>query len=236
MTHIKLFILVFLLSSSALAWGPTGHRVVGEIAQRHLNPLAAKQIQDLLDGRSLAEVSNWADEIRNTPEFDPFKPLHYVDILPKFSSWEEKMAAQDQPDPKGDVVVAILTISEFLRTNDSKVFIPIPALAKIDRATAVKLLVHFVGDIHQPLHVIDGLGPDGKSIHGGNSIEVNWMGRWNSNLHSIWDDEMIDHENLSYEEMATYVDHSSLEELRLWNNSQVATWADENLKYREQIF
>jgi hypothetical protein len=236
MKYIKFVCLATLLSVQALAWGPTGHRVVGEIAQRHLTPTASERVKVLLDGQSLAEVATWADEVRNVPGYENFAPLHYVNILPEFETYEEKAAAEPEPHLKGDVVRATLELIEYLRTEDPKVFIPTPALMTVDKKTALKLLIHFVGDIHQPLHVIDALDSQGQSIGGGNSIQVNWMDKWKTNLHSVWDDEIIDHEKLSFEDLATFSNHVTFEQQKLWSSLNVLKWADESLQYRGQVF
>jgi hypothetical protein len=65
---------------SANAWGPTGHRVVAEIAQRHLTPAAQARVSTLLDGRTLADVANWPDDLRSDPRFDKYKLLHYATV------------------------------------------------------------------------------------------------------------------------------------------------------------
>jgi hypothetical protein len=228
----KTFILaITILSNVALAWGPTGHRAVAEIAQRHLRADVAKNLRDLLGGYSLAEVTNWADEIRNDSQYDAFKPLHYVHILPQFKSYSETT-----PADTGDVIVAIQTLMAYLKSNDTDKLKTVSALAGIDRPTAVKLLVHFVGDIHQPLHVLDANDKSGASIMGGNRLKVNWMNKWTSNLHSIWDDEMLDHERLSYSEMASFYDHATADEQKEWTSTPIPTWADEAVAFKAQVF
>ncbi|HEY6342999.1 MAG TPA: S1/P1 nuclease [Bryobacteraceae bacterium] len=61
-------------------WGPTGHRVVAEIAQRHLTPVARERTAKLLHEYSLAEVANWADELRSEPRYDKYKRLHFATV------------------------------------------------------------------------------------------------------------------------------------------------------------
>src|SRR5437660_12828074 len=84
------------------AWGPTGHRVVAEIAQRHLGPTAREHIARLLGGYSLAEVANWADELRSEPRFDKYKRLHFATVPNGLKSYRDA-----KPDNCGDVVTAI---------------------------------------------------------------------------------------------------------------------------------
>jgi hypothetical protein len=90
-------------------------------------------------------------------------------------------------------------------------------------------LVHFVGDIHQPLHV--GLGPD----RGGNGVKVMWF-RADSNLHRVWDSDMIDDKNLSYTELANWVSTASATDIVKWKKSSVRDWAKESVNYRKQVY
>ena len=230
MKYLLIISAITLSSSFSLAWGPTGHRTVAEIAQRHLRPDVAVRVKQTLNGYILSDVANWADD-RSLPVVLPFLPLHYVNVMPEFKSYQEEPANKN-----GDVFVAIMALINFLRTNNGADLATVPALAHIDRVTALKLLVHFVGDVHQPLHVIEGRDKSGQKLNGGNRFQVNWMGKWNSNLHSIWDDEMIDFERFSYSEYASFLDHASTADIDAWSQTSVVDWVNEGLSYRNQIF
>lgn len=95
--------------------------------------------------------------------------------------------------------------------------------------TALRFLVHFVGDLHQPLHI-------GGTDRGGNAVTVNWMNRWHTNLHSIWDDEMVDFERLSYQEFARFLDHASDAEVARWQSGDSTAWADECIAMRKELY
>jgi hypothetical protein len=187
----------------AIAWGPTGHRVVAEIAQRHLTPAARERVASLLRGYSLAEVANWADDLRSERRFDKYMPLHYATVPDGVKSYRDSKKALC-----GDLVAAIDALSAFLKTGSRDDLFAVKALTDksdgktkaacnpqetdpISAETGLRLLVHFMGDLHQPLHI-------GGADLGGNQVGVNWMNRWQSNLHSIWDDEMVDFERLDY--------------------------------------
>jgi hypothetical protein len=223
------------------ALGPTGHRVVAEIAQRHLTPAARRQIADLLGGYSLAEVANWADDLRSDPRFDKYKRLHFATVPNGTKSYRDST-----PDSCGDVVAAIDALSAFLRTGSRDDLFKVKALTDksdgntakacnpvetepITRETALRLLVHFVGDIHQPLHV-------GGTDRGGNMVKVSWLGRWQTNLHSVWDDEMVDFERLSYLEYANFLDHASEEQVARWQTGDAVAWADEDVAMRSALY
>ena len=82
-------LLLLTLPSSAFAWGPTGHRVVAEIAQRHLTPAAQAKVSKLLDGRTLADVANWPDELRSDPRFDKYRPIHFATVKDGLTSYRD---------------------------------------------------------------------------------------------------------------------------------------------------
>jgi hypothetical protein len=209
---------VFFFSLNGYSWGPTGHRTVAEIAQRHMDPAVARAVMKILNGQDLADVANWADEIRGTPEYSAFPPLHYADVAQTYKTYEDSPKASN-----GDVVVAITTLTEYLKTGNAACLSKVPALAHVDRVEALKLLVHFVGDVHQPLHI------GYQSDRGGNDVKVNWMNKWNTNLHSIWDDEMIDLEKLSYCDYAGFLNRRFDGHAKEWSGGTPASWADESL-------
>lgn len=177
----KLFTLVLLaLGSNVFAWGPLGHKVVGEIATLNLTPKAKQAVQKLLNNGSLTELATWADVIKNESKYAKTKTWHFVTIEDG-DSYE-----QSTKNPQGDVVIAIEDAINTLK-DASK--------AKEEQIEQLKFLIHFVGDIHQPLHV--GRGAD----RGGNEIDVNFMGR-QQNLHAIWDTGMVDSQQLGVAELA----------------------------------
>jgi nuclease S1 len=234
-------LLTTISAPSMFAWGPTGHRVVAEIAQLHLTPTARKQIADLLGGYSLAEVANWADELRSDPRYDKYKRLHFATVPNGMKSYRDST-----PDRCGDLVSAIDALSAYLRTGSREDLFKVKALTDksdgnakdacnpvetepISRAAALRLLVHFMGDLHEPLHV-------GGSDRGGNMVQVSWMGHWQTNLHSVWDDEMVDFERLSYVEYARFLDHASAEEIARWQAGDTIAWADEDVAMRSAVY
>jgi hypothetical protein len=172
------FILFFASSVDAFAWGYTGHRIIAEIAEQFLEPETAHQIRDLLaieNVTTLAEVSTWADQIRvQRPETAPW---HYVNIplrpAPNGSSGYD--ATRDCPN--GTCVVA--KIEQFERVLADR------DASGRERLEALKFVVHFVGDIHQPLHASN------DHDRGGNDVTVTFMGR-QTNLHAVWDSGIIE--------------------------------------------
>jgi hypothetical protein len=234
-------LLLFNLAPSARAWGPTGHRVVAEIAQRHLTRVAQARVTRILGGRTLADVANWPDELRSDPRFDKYKPLHFATVPDGVASYRDTTKA-----PCGDLVVAIDAFTAFLRTGSREALYAVKALTDksdgtapgacnpqqtdpITQDTALRFLVHLMGDLHQPLHI-------GGTDLGGNKVSVDWMDRWKTNLHSTWDDEMVDFERFDYTEYARFLDHASKAEKARWLTGDTISYADEAVAMRSKLY
>lgn len=159
-------------SSTAWAWGREGHRIVALIAADRLTPAARAQVADLLGGDAHGEmeaVATWADEIRE--ERPQTGPWHYVDIELSAKGYD---AARDCAG--GNCIVAQILKDERLVADRQ--------LAKPARAEALRFLIHFLGDLHQPLHCAD------HHDRGGNSVQVK-LGDEETNLHSVWDTAIV---------------------------------------------
>lgn len=204
----------FYFVSIVLAWGQTGHRVVGEVAQHHLNKKALKKVENILGGESLAMASTWMDEIRSDPKYNYTHDWHWV-AIPDATPY-----SKTKKNPKGDVISEINSIIKELKTHQ---------LSAEKEKTDLKFLIHLVGDIHQPLHV--GNGKD----KGGNDIKVKWFWK-NANLHRIWDSGMIDEKKLSYTELAKAIDNYGNKQIYLWQNSTLIDWANESVSLRKKVY
>lgn len=207
-----LLIVAFVCQS--YGWGATGHRVTGMIATNYLNKKAKKRIGALLGQESLAMVSTWMDDIRSDSTYDYATDYHFVTV--------ETGQTYDQAkkSPKGDIIEALERVIAELKSG------------KLDRAAEIqdlKFLVHLVGDIHQPLHV--GCCDD----MGGNKVQVKWFGG-NSNLHRVWDSDMIDGTKLSYTELAESLGKPDEATIKKYQSTSVRDWANESMRYREQVY
>jgi hypothetical protein len=187
----------------AWGWGPHGHRVVGELAERQVSAGTLAELRRLLPGAGLAEVSNWADEVRNDPRWRCANPLHYVTV-PEQSSWTE-------PPTGGDALATLIVAGDALADRSRP---------DAERALAVRWLVHLVGDLHQPLHV--GLGCD----RGGNSVPVSYFGR-PARLHEVWDELVLDDEVLSFTDKTNFLQDLSSAERSAQVGAGPLSWADE---------
>lgn len=210
MKYILLFL--FCLSSLSLTsfsseeWGATGHRATGEIAEKHLNRKARKAIDKLLGGQSLAFISTFGDEIKSDDAYRSYGPWHYVNF-PFDKSYDTHPKSE-----KGDLITAIQTCVSILKSKTS---------TKEEKAFHLKLLVHFMGDLHQPLHV--GKADD----KGANDFQVQWFNE-GTNLHSVWDTKMMESYNMTYTELATNTTRLSDGQLRLIESGDVQSWMAES--------
>lgn len=148
-------------------WGRDGHAIIAEIAWRELSDEARAEIKSLLGEASLPEIASWADVVRRESGYEWSAPLHYVNMPPDAAAYDP---ARDLP-PEGNVVSAIDRFAAELKDR---------SLPAKQRGEALMFLVHFVGDLHQPLH--GGRAED----RGGNSIELTFYEK-PMNLHAVWD-------------------------------------------------
>ena len=205
---------LLLAAPAAFAWGPNGHRIVGRIAENHLTDEAARAVQCLLGPESLAQVGTWADEIRSDPAWKKADPWHFISID------DHETLETTARNPDGDVLEAMQRFEAVLRD---------PQATLQAKREALKFMVHFVGDVHQPLHV------GRRADRGGNQIEVMWFSD-KTNLHSTWDSHLIDNEKLSFSEFAEFIDHPTLEELKTWQSGTYADWVRESKDLRARVY
>ena len=210
-----LLVLALFLVPGAFGWGQTGHRVVGYVAQQHLSAEAEARLADVLRSESLAQVSTWMDEIRADDAYDHTSSWHWVTIP------DGMTYAETEKNPDGDVLGKIREITAALKSD---------TLSAETERNYVRYLVHLVADIHQPLHV--GTGED----RGGNEFTVVWFGEA-SNLHRVWDSGMIDRKQLSFTELAGFVDARATDDrIARWQEDAVEVWAEESMSYRDQVY
>jgi hypothetical protein len=192
---IAIIVLATLIPAQLLAWGPKGHAIVADIAASRLTPITQQNLQLLLGDDSLASIASWADTVRK--DRDEAYDWHFVDI-PKdaagFSEERDCFRPQDKhkdalTDHHNCVVDRIEIFQRVLGDENA---------SHSDRLEALKWVVHFVGDLHQPLHAID-------EARGGNDIKLpvfgsSKCGDYDCNLHWAWDTLLLEHTGYSEEE------------------------------------
>ncbi len=202
----------------ASAWGPTGHRVTGKIAQDYLSPTAQAEISALLGVESLAEGSTWPDFMRsNESEFWRRKasPWHYVTVPPG------QTYAQAGAPEEGDAITALRYFTRQLKDD---------TVPTAQRQLALRFIVHIIADLHQPLHA--GRGDD----RGGNQFDVRFKDEM-TNLHRLWDEDLIDDEGLSYTEKSRWLARKITPEMRAqWTTTDPQIWVAESIVLRDQLY
>lgn len=216
--RLLLALLLVLAPAPALAWGKTGHRVIGAIAARLVSRHTRHEVRRILGVEGLAEASTWPDFERSNPDDFWQKeagPYHYVTVP------SGKTYAEVGPPPEGDAVTALTKYAAVVRD---------PAAGRADKALALRFIIHIVGDLHQPLHA--GNGTD----KGGNDVKVTFF-RDATNLHAVWDSGLIDQEQLSYSELAAWLfARITPGERRDWRVTDPAVWIGESVALRDRIY
>ena len=169
-TRTTILTLALITSLTCFGWGQKGHDVVAYIAECHLTPNAKAAVEAALDGKSIVYYANWLDNASHQPEYAYSKTWHYKNI--DADKTYETMALNH----RGAGVPAL---------NEQIAKLQAGGLSHTDEALALKMVVHLVGDVHQPMH----LGH--LSDLGGNRWSVTYFGR-ERNLHGIWDTDLVE--------------------------------------------
>lgn len=183
--------LIFGQIEKASAWGMTGHRVISEIAEKHLTKKAKKNIQKIIGNQKIAYWSNWGDFIKSDPDpaLNTTGSWHFVNTPGNLTFEQFNQELQNSPE-----------------NNLYKSYLRVKAEAKNAKDLTLKqqqhnfyYIIHLFADAHQPMHV--GRAED----LGGNKIEVMFFGR-KTNIHRVWDSDLVDNEKYSFTEYASVLD------------------------------
>ncbi len=206
-----------LFSTQTFGWGATGHRIVAQIGEDNLSPEALASVREIIGERNLlAELSTWPDEIRSDSQVWGYTaPWHYISI-----DDDEVFGPELPRSESGDILWALENFEKVLRDD---------TVSREEKWQALAFYTHFVGDIHQPLHV------GNRKDRGGNLVKVEYFGA-PSNLHSVWDTQMISTVGLSYTEYVAFIDDVSVEQIRRWQANNYVEWAQESKALRPQVY
>ncbi|HEU4903998.1 MAG TPA: S1/P1 nuclease [Flavisolibacter sp.] len=216
--RIVLLSVFFTVPFFAMAWGVLGHRIVGEIADHYLTTKARAEIQKILGTESMAISSNWADFIKSDSSFNYLNSWHYVNLEKGLS--REQVLTFLQTDTATDVYTQINFLVKELKNRN---------LSLEKKRMYLRLLIHFVGDVHQPMHT------GRKEDLGGNRVRVNWFNT-PSNLHAVWDEALINFQQLSYTEYAAAINHTTLQQRQTWQKQPLSEWIAESYAISEQLY
>ena len=215
---LVIFFIILYLPAQSMAWGVLGHRIVGEIADSYLSSHARKEVKKLLGDESIGMASNWMDFIKSDSTYKYLSNWHYLNIRggesqSEFQSFLDK-------DTATDAYTKILFVSKELRNK---------VLSNETRAMYLKILIHLVGDVHQPMHL--GRLDD----QGGNKIKLLWFNE-SVNLHQVWDERLINFQQLSYTEYTHVINHTSKAQRKLWQKEPVSQWLWDSYQHAEKIY
>ena len=206
MKKYTLLIIVCGLGISLISWDYKGHKAVAIIAENHLNPNVKTNVAKLLRGEKMSDVASWADDIKSEPAYRSTASWHYLNLPAglTYEQFSQTITSENQPT----IYSAIINCEEQLVSKSTTLN---------QKQVALKFLIHFVGDAHQPMHV------SRTEDKGGNNIEVKFDNAELS-LHALWDGKLIDHEGLSDKQIAKEYDTATPEQISKWQSDPVIIW------------
>lgn len=216
--RVCIALMLLAMATPALAWGWLGHHIVARLAEAQLTPQARAEVRRLLSeqhARYLSNVADWADDLRETDPalFKRTSRLHFVNFHSPDCLYDPPL---DCPD--GRCLVAAIGHYAVILGDRSR--------PDAERAQALDFVVHFVGDVHQPLHASSG------DDFGGNDYQVRWHHR-GTNLHRVWDSLMLEDAHLSAGE---YTDKLLADHTPVQTGGTPAQWAEESCRIARDIY
>ena len=211
-------IALFYLPFQSMAWGLLGHRIVGQVAESYLTPKAKAAVLKILGTESMAMAANWADFVKSDSTFNYLDTWHYINVKGGLS--KEEFNAVISNDTLTNAYTKINFLVKELKNKK---------LSQELKVIYLKLLIHIVGDVHQPMHVGR---PDDR---GGNSIKVLWFNT-PYNLHSVWDSYFINFQQLSYTEYAESINHVTPALKAAWQKEPIAEWLYQSYQVAEKLY
>jgi hypothetical protein len=209
----KLLVSILCGSLPLFGWGGEGHSLVARIAWAQLTPAVQARVTAILGpNATLQSIASWADQVRSQRR--ETGPWHYIDI-----PIDKPHLDMARDCPKGDCVLA--------KIEDFRKALKDPATSTVARREDLMFLVHFVGDMHQPLHCSD------NKDQGGNQVRVTFDGR-PTNLHSLWDSGLLGKMPKEDDLFAQY-SREAAKHARKWSRGTVSDWAEESHKAAQKM-
>lgn len=200
---------------AAFAWGQKGHDVTAYVAECHLTPATRQAVDSILGNKSMVYWANWLDNASHTPDYAYTKTWHYKNI-------DADVAYEDAPlNDKGDVVTGTREMIAILADSVSTLS---------QKQLALKILIHLVGDLHQPMHM------GHLSDLGGNRVKMRFFER-DTNLHSIWDGSLMNSgHSWTYTEWREQLDRLAPEAAEAESAGTVDDWARETFAIATRVY
>ena len=210
---IILFVGLFIVQTNSFGWGHEGHCIVADIAQSKMNKNVIDSVDKYLGTMTFEQASNWMDDVRGNHSFDFMKPWHYINI-------EKGQTYNPNVEDKNCITELLRVIKEL--NNRS-------LLSYEQISTDIKILFHLIGDIHHPLHV--GYGID----KGGNLTEVEFINK-KSNLHKVWDTEIIQYQSISTNTCINANSKLTNAEIEEIKKIDVIGWMNESRAHLDNVY
>ena len=219
--YIRIFIfLIFLIPSDLFGWGMTGHRIIAQLAEENISRRTRKKINKLLKDIPMAYWSNWGDFIKSdtTEKWEHTYQWHYINIPGnlKYQQFLDEIKGAEHENVYSQIPV----LQETLKNK---------AVSKEEKLTALYLIIHLVGDMHQPMHV--GRFED----RGGNTIDVQWFDD-HTNIHAVWDSRLINYENYSYTEYTKILNTIDKKQKATIQSGTLEDWLFETYQIANEIY
>lgn len=207
-----------ILPFTAGAWGILGHRIVGEIADSYIQPKTRLAIKQILGNETMAMASNWADFVKSDTSYNYLSSWHYINLPAGLTQNDLNSLLTGQTTPN-----IYNKLNEMIRVLKNK------QSTDLQKKMALKLVIHMIGDLHQPMHTAR------KDDYGGNRIQLTWFGE-RTNLHAIWDEKLIDFQQLSYTEYTKAINHPTPQQLLNWRKADLKTCVFESYQICNKIY
>lgn len=215
MKKVLIFAAAAFTALTAFAWGQKGHDTVANIAERHFTASTADSVSRILDGMSPVYWANWLDNASHTPDYAYTKTWHYrnIDADQEYDSIT--------PIPQGDVVTAL---------REQIAILSDPVSAPSQKNLALKIVIHLVGDMHQPMHM------GHKSDLGGNRTQVRFFDS-GTNLHSVWDTKLPEAAHKwTYTEWTDQLDRLPADRQAQITAGNIDDWAKESWRIASRLY
>lgn len=203
---------VMLSISSAFAWGNKGHKIVAQLAKLNLDKSVIDSVQFYLGQTSFEDAAVWMDEVRSDHSYDYMKPMHYVNV-------EKDKTYVKVSDP--NIVNELATVMADLQNRKT--------FTKEDTKKNLMILFHLVGDLHMPLHA--GYSTD----KGGNAIDVDFLG-FHSNLHKVWDTNIIEEQKITSENCLVYINTLSAKDKQKIQIINIIDWMNDSRALLSNVY
>lgn len=212
--NLLILSIIILFPQYCFSWGKTGHRVIGQIAEELLDTTTKSKINTILNDTGIAMVSNWGDFVKSDPKFNNYYSWHYTNLEANLSRKQFDSAVMTIKN--GECVFQIKYLIEYLKRNQND-------------ADMLKMLIHIVGDMFMPFH----LGH--KEDKGGNTIKIKFFNQ-NTNIHALWDDKLIEGEDLSYTEYSNYLMNTNKPKFKKYSKKDINDYAWKTYQITEDLY